>query len=80
LTAALNRLTPAYRLEKVPLLIYPADFPIEQGVKVDKQYLLWILDVQHGKQYLEYMEQKTRLNLGLVAKHFLKKIWPMHKG
>jgi hypothetical protein len=76
LTTALNRLTPTYRLEKIPLLLYPASFPIEQGIKVDKQYLLWILDVQHGKQYLEYMGHKTRLTVGFIVKHLLKKLLP----
>jgi hypothetical protein len=75
LTAALNRLTPAYGMEKVPLLIYPADFPTDQGITVDKQYMLWILDVQHGRQYLDYMEQKTRLTPKFIVKHLLKTLF-----
>lgn len=76
LTSALNRFTPAYRVETIPLLIYPSNFPTEQGVKVDKQYLLWILDVQHGRQYLDYMEHKAKLNFGIVLRHLLQRFIP----
>ncbi len=60
LATALSRLTPEFEAENVPLLIYPANYPTSQGLTVEKQYLLWILDTQYGKEYLEYMEKKTK--------------------
>ena len=74
LSAALSRLTPEYRTENVTLLIYPATYPSEQGVKVDRQYDLWIIDTQYGKEYLDYMEKKTKLTLKFLFKHLLRKL------
>jgi hypothetical protein len=71
---ALSQLTPEYQAEKVPLLIYPATYPVEQGLMVDKHYLLWILDTQYGKEYLDYMEAKTKLTLRYLLKHLLRKL------
>ncbi len=73
LTAALDRLATAYDTASVPLLIYPATYP---SVKVEKQYLLWILDTQYGKEYGQYMEQKTKLNLGFILKYLFRKLVP----
>jgi hypothetical protein len=74
LAAALTRLTPEFQTESIPLLIYPAHYPSEQGLKVDKQYLLWILDTQYGKDYLEYMEKKTTVNLRFLIQHLLRRM------
>jgi hypothetical protein len=76
LSTALSRLTPEFDTESVPLMIYPADYPTAQGLLVDKQYLLWILDTQYGKEYLEYMENKTKLTLRFLLKHLFRKFVP----
>ncbi|MBE0558276.1 MAG: hypothetical protein IH628_13675 [Proteobacteria bacterium] len=76
MATALARLTPEFKAESVPLLIYPANYPASQGLTVEKQYLLWILDTQYGKEYLEYMEKKTKITLRFIFKHFLRKIVP----
>jgi hypothetical protein len=76
LTTALSRLTPEFDTESVPLLIYPATYPTSLGLTVEKQYLLWILDTQYGKEYLEYMEKKTKLTLRFLFKHLLRKLVP----
>ncbi len=76
LATALSRLTPEFDVAHVPLLIYPSAYPATQGLAVDKQYLLWILDTQYGKEYLEYMDKKTKLTLRFLLKHLLRKILP----
>ncbi len=76
LTAALSQLTAEFKSETVPLLIYPADYPSRQGLIVEKQYLLWILDTQYGKEYLSYMEKKTKITLQFLFKHLLRKLLP----
>ena len=76
MASALARLTPEFEAESVPLLIYPADYPASQGLTVEKKYLLWILDTQYGKEYLEYMEKKTKITLRFLLKHLLRKIMP----
>lgn len=78
LTAALGPLLPEYGGEMVPLMIYPADYPAGQGMTPDKKYLLWILDARHGKEYVEYMKKKARINPLLLIRHFLRK-W-LNKG
>jgi hypothetical protein len=79
LISALARLTPEFKTEIVPLLIYPANYPSEKGLKVDRQYQLWIIDAQYGKEYLDYMEKKTTINLRFLVKHLLRKIVPRRK-
>jgi hypothetical protein len=74
LNSALTRLTPEFQTESVPILFYPANYPSEQGLKVDKQYLLWILDTQYGKEYLDYMGNKTKITLRFLLKHLLRKL------
>jgi hypothetical protein len=71
LTAVLSQLTHVYPAGTVPLLIYPADYPVRHEVKVDKQYLLWILDVQHGEELLKYSENKNRL----ISRFLFKFLW-----
>jgi hypothetical protein len=79
LISALARLTPEFQTEIVPLLIYPANYPSEKGLKVDRQYQLWIIDAQYGKEYLDYMEDKTKITLRFIVKHLLRKIVPRRK-
>jgi len=79
LISALARLTPEFQTEIVPLLIYPANYPSEKGLKVDRQYQLWIIDAQYGKEYLDYMEDKTKITLRFLVKHLLRKIVPRRK-
>jgi hypothetical protein len=79
ITAALCRLTSGFGSETIPILIYPPSYPGEHGMKVDKQYLLWILDSQFGKEYLEYMEKQTTLTIRFMIKHLLRKMTPKGK-
>jgi len=76
LTAALAHLAPEFQTEIVPLLIYPANYPSEQGLKVDRQYQLWIIDTQYAKEYLDYMEDKTKITLRFIINHLLRKMVP----
>jgi hypothetical protein len=74
LSAALDRLAVDYGTDSVPLMIYPATYPSQEGISVEKRYLLWILDTQYGREYVEYMENKTRLTLRFLLKHLLGKM------
>ena len=76
LAAALARLTPEYHAESVTLLIYPANYPSDQGLTVDRKYQLWIIDTQYAKEYLDYMEEKTKITLRFLVKYLLRKIVP----
>mgnify|MGYP007068840083 FL=1 len=76
LSAALDGLMSVYETDSVPLMIYPDTYPSREGIPVEKRYLLWILDTQYGKEYVEYMENKTRLTLRFLLKHLLGKMVP----
>ncbi|NPU83794.1 MAG: PilZ domain-containing protein [Syntrophaceae bacterium] len=67
LRAAVGQLTEVYDIPKVPVLIYPASYPAEQGIKQDKQYALWIMDVQYGRAFIDYMERKIQRSKPLLA-------------
>ena len=62
LSIAICQLTNSYQLKKAPLLLYPADYASNQKVPFDKQYQLWILNVRHANEYMEYMKQEFRIN------------------
>jgi hypothetical protein len=74
LNASLGPLASQFQMESVPLLIYPADYPATRAIHADKQYLLWILDTQYGREYLDYMEKKTKFTLRFLFKYLLRKV------
>lgn len=74
MTDALSGMTSGYTTNTIPLLIYPESYPREQGIKIDKQYLLWILDSQYGKEYLNHMENQTRMTFKFLARYLLNKL------
>jgi len=67
LRAAVGQLTAVYGIPKVPVMIYPATYPGEQGIKQEKQYSMWILDVQYGRAFINYMERKIQRSKPLLA-------------
>jgi hypothetical protein len=71
---ALAELTPSYPAGTVPLLIYPDDYPEQQGVQVEKRYLLWIMATEYGRTLREYLEKKTRLTLRFIFGHLIRKL------
>jgi len=62
LSIAIAQLTPIYHMNKVPILFYPFDYIEAEDIPYEKQYQLWILDVQYGSEYLGYMEKRFRIN------------------
>ena len=74
LTKALAEFTPGYRAENITLLIYPANYPSEQGINVDRRYDLWIIDTQYANIYLDYMDKKMKGSLKFLFKYLLRKM------
>lgn len=69
LSSAIGRLEQVYDAGHIPLLIYPSDYPLRQGVHIDKQYQLWILTGDpYSDQYTEYMRRKFRIRYEDTAK------------
>jgi hypothetical protein len=61
LSIALGQLAPLYDSTKVPILIYPLEYVDKKGIPYEKQYQLWILDVQYGNEFMEFMHRKFRI-------------------
>ena len=61
LSIAISSLIGEYNMERVPVLFYPFDYVIEKDIPYEKQYQLWILNVDYGNEYMEYMQKKYRI-------------------
>ncbi len=69
LSSALQTLDSFYETDHIPLLIYPARYAEEHGIRVDKQYQLWILrNDPYSEQYTDYMGRKFRMKYTSTAK------------
>jgi hypothetical protein len=73
MSAAVSRLKDLYKTERIPVMIYPADFPGSAGIECEKRYNLWILDVRYGTQYADYMMENTKLKLKYVFRFLMRK-------
>jgi hypothetical protein len=62
LSFAIGELVGAYDADKVPVLIYPHEYADEQEIPYEKHYYLWILNVQYGNAYLEFMADKFKVH------------------
>ena len=58
LSVAIAQLTSDYQLERVPVLFYPTSYVEGRDVPFEKYYQLWILSVQWGNEYLEYVQRR----------------------
>lgn len=61
LSIAIAQLTGVYHVDRVPILFYPFEYIKENNVPYEKQYQVWILNVQYGNEYMEYMQRKFRI-------------------
>lgn len=64
LSTAISLLVGAYRTEEIPVLFYPTDYVEERKIPHEKNYNLWVLNVQSGNEYLEYMQRRFRISYG----------------
>lgn len=61
LSIAISQLTSDYPIERVPILFYPLEYVKIKNIPYEKQYCLWIMDVQYANEYMEYMQRKFRI-------------------
>lgn len=59
---ALGELLSVYDTDEVPALIHPHTYADSKCIPYEKQYYLWILNVQYGNAYLEFMAKKFGVN------------------
>ena len=60
LSAAVSRLSFDDAMDRIPLLIYPADYLKAQNIPCEKSYNLWIMDLNHGREYVEYRYKRRK--------------------
>jgi len=75
LSRAIDQLTDIYKVDSIPILVYPHTYLENNDVPYEKQYYMWIMDTQYGADYLEYMKNKTKIKLRYVLKFFIKKFF-----
>ncbi|MGP8153699.1 MAG: hypothetical protein ACLQBQ_06085 [Smithella sp.] len=73
LSPAISQLVGLFTLDKVPILVYPSSYLEAKGVPFEKQYNLWIMDVNYGREYGEYMMASTQLRLKSLIHFLIKK-------
>ncbi|MGV8058556.1 MAG: hypothetical protein AB2L12_11100 [Smithellaceae bacterium] len=65
LSTAVNNLCGIFPVEKIPLLIFPANYLASQNIQEEKKYALWILQLRYASDdYLIYMDSLMKLNTG----------------
>jgi hypothetical protein len=62
LSSSISQLAGEFEMERVPVLFYPLSYVEENEIPYEKQYQMWVLNVQHGNEYLEYMQKKFRIS------------------
>jgi hypothetical protein len=61
LSTAISQLASEHHLERVPILFYPTEYVERNGVPFEKLYQLWILSVQRGNEYMEYIQRRFHI-------------------
>lgn len=62
LSHALHQLTPVYRQDHIPVLMYPVACSDEMGMPCEKSYQLLIMSgVDHEYEFMEYMQHRFRI-------------------
>ena len=62
LSTAISQLAGEFEMERIPVLFYPMSYVKENEIPFEKQYQMWVLNVQHGNEYLEYMQKRFRIS------------------
>jgi hypothetical protein len=52
-----------YDTHTIPVLVYPSKYVEDLGISYDKKYYLWVLNTQHGDEYVEYIKQKLHFQV-----------------
>jgi hypothetical protein len=56
LDLCLQRISLHYEEQAMPVLTYPLSYVEQQSIPYDKEYLLWILDLQYSDEYFQYCQ------------------------
>ena len=73
LSSAIARLTEIYEVERIPLLIYPHTYLNERDISYEKQYVMFIMDMQYGKDFLDYMKGRLKAKIRFLIRFFIRR-------
>jgi len=73
LSSAVSQWSDFYKIDKIPLLVYPSHYFEEKGVPFEKQYNLWIIDGHYAREYSEYMMENSKLRIRFLIRFLIKK-------
>ncbi len=73
LSSAVSRLTEVYTVEKIPLLIYPHTYLENEDISYEKQYIMFIMDMQYGKDFLDYMKGRLKAKIRLLIRFLIRR-------
>ncbi|MBW1829914.1 MAG: hypothetical protein JRI74_10900, partial [Deltaproteobacteria bacterium] len=60
LSTAISQLTGRFQTERIPVMLYPFSYVEDYEIPCEKQYQAWILNLQYGNEYLEYMQRRFK--------------------
>ena len=49
-------------MERIPVLFYPTRYVEDKEVPFEKFYRMWVLSVQWGNEYLEYVQKRFHIS------------------
>jgi hypothetical protein len=61
LSSAIGQLAGEYQMARIPILFYPSSYVESKGIPYEKHYQMWILNVQYGNEYLDYVQKKFHI-------------------
>jgi len=73
LTDALDHLVSVYDSPVVPLLVYPHTYLEERKIDYEKKYQMLIMDMQHGKDFIYFMQQQLKTKIRFLLKYLIRK-------
>ena len=62
LSVAVSKLGSVYNLDKITLLLYPSISNKSAAVSYEKRYQLWIGNMRHMDQFMDYVKENFRMN------------------
>ncbi len=73
LSSAIDGLTDVYELEKIPILVYPHSYLENKDIPYDKQYVMFVMDMQYGKEFLDYLKGRLKTKLRFFIRFLIKR-------
>ncbi len=73
LSNALNHLVSVYDTPVVPLLVYPLTYLEERKISYEKKYQMLIMDMQHGMDFIYFMQQQLKTKIRFILKYLIRK-------